>query len=64
MTMAFAHNAKRCANAGPGGLDVGNWHVTDFGAARRNVCLSLDTVVKVVLHWGSEILRAAGATFV
>jgi hypothetical protein len=23
-----------------------------------------DTVVKVVLHWGSEILRAAGATFV
>jgi hypothetical protein len=26
--------------------------------------LSADTVVKVVLHWGSEILRAAGATFV
>jgi hypothetical protein len=25
---------------------------------------SADTVAKVVLHWGSEILRAAGATFV
>ena len=26
--------------------------------------VKVDTVAKVVLHWGSEILRAAGATFV
>jgi len=37
----------------------------DVPAAGRPRCpLSADIVAKVFLHWGSKILRAAGAAFV
>jgi hypothetical protein len=43
--------------------NVAYWHKADIWRLPINVRFRRDIVAKVFLHWGSKILRAAGAYF-